>query len=66
MGGGGDAVGFIATPGSGNIQPRIDGADAAIEKYRHEASISSRSPAGAELPAEDNAINGYVLAHKER
>jgi simple sugar transport system substrate-binding protein len=28
---GGDAVGFIATPGTANIQPRIDGAKAAIK-----------------------------------
>ena len=40
MASGGDAVGFIATPGQSNIQPRIDGAKSAIKAAR--ASISPR------------------------
>ncbi len=39
----GDAVGFIATPGTANIQPRIDGAKAAL-KAPARTSTSPRSP----------------------
>jgi simple sugar transport system substrate-binding protein len=63
MGGGGDAVGFIATPGAGNIQPRIDGAKAAIQKSGKNIKLAEIT-SGAELPAENTAINGYVLSHK--
>jgi simple sugar transport system substrate-binding protein len=63
MGGGGDAVGFIATPGAGNIQPRIDGAKAAIQKSGKPINLKEIT-SGAELPAENTAINGYVLSHK--
>ena len=64
MGGGGDAVGFIATPGAGNIQPRIDGANAAIKKSGKNINLKQIT-SGAELPAENTAINGYVLSHKD-
>ena len=63
MGGGGDAVGFIATPGAGNIQPRIDGAKSAIQKSGKNIKLAEIT-SGAELPAENTAINGYVLSHK--
>jgi simple sugar transport system substrate-binding protein len=63
MGGGGDAVGFIATPGAGNIQPRIDGAKSAIQKSGKSIKLAEIT-SGAELPAENTAINGYVLSHK--
>lgn len=63
MGGGGDAVGFIATPGAGNIQPRIDGAVAAIKASGKNITLKSIT-SGATLPQENTTINGYVLSHK--
>jgi simple sugar transport system substrate-binding protein len=60
---GGDAVGFIATPGTANIQPRIDGAKAAIKASGKNISFTSVA-SGAELPQENTTINSYVLAHK--
>jgi len=64
MGGGGDAVGFIATPGAGNIQPRIDGANAAIKKSGKNINLKQIT-SGAALPDEVTAVNSYVLAHKD-
>src|SRR6266516_3825386 len=63
MSGGGDAVGFIATPGASNIQPRIDGAKAAIKSSGKNINFTSVA-SGAELPQENTTINSYVLAHK--
>ena len=60
---GGDAVGFIATPGAANIQPRIDGAKQAIEASGKNISFKSVT-SGASLSQENSAINSYVLAHK--
>jgi simple sugar transport system substrate-binding protein len=60
---GGDAVGFIATPGTANIQPRIDGAKAAIKSSGKNINFTSVA-SGAELPQENTTINAYVLAHK--
>ena len=60
---GGDAVGFIATPGTANIQPRIDGAKAAIKASGKNINFTSVA-SGAELPQENTTINAYVLAHK--
>jgi simple sugar transport system substrate-binding protein len=59
---GGDAVGFIATPGALNIQPRIDGAKDAIKasgKPINFASVAS----GAELPKELSTIDAYAQGH---
>ncbi|WP_433472477.1 sugar ABC transporter substrate-binding protein [Spirillospora sp. CA-142024] len=59
---GGDAVGFIATPGSLNIQPRIDGAKDAIKasgKSINFADVAS----GAELPKELSTIDAYAQGH---
>lgn len=64
MGGGGDAVGFIATPGAGNIQPRIDGANAAIKQSGKSINLKQIT-SGAALPDEVTAVNSYVLAHKD-
>ncbi|HCI80554.1 MAG TPA: sugar ABC transporter substrate-binding protein, partial [Ktedonobacter sp.] len=36
----GDVVGFIATPGSLNIQPRIDGAVAAFKQYAPNVKVT--------------------------
>jgi len=63
MSGGGNAVGFIATPGASNIQPRIDGAKAAIKSSGKSFNFTSVT-SGAALPDENTAINAYVLAHK--
>jgi simple sugar transport system substrate-binding protein len=60
---GGDAVGFIATPGTANIQPRIDGAKAALKASGKNINFTSVA-SGAELPQENTTINSYVLAHK--
>jgi simple sugar transport system substrate-binding protein len=63
MPGGGDAVGFIATPGTANIQPRIDGATQAIKASGKNISFKSVT-SGAALSQENTTINSYVLAHK--
>ena len=60
---GGDAVGFIATPGSLNIQPRIDGASEAIKSSGKPINFTSVA-SGAELPKELSTIDAYVQGHK--
>jgi simple sugar transport system substrate-binding protein len=60
---GGNAVGFIATPGSANIQPRIDGAKQALKASGKNISFTSVA-SGASLSQENTTINSYVLAHK--
>jgi simple sugar transport system substrate-binding protein len=60
---GGDAVGFIATPGSLNIQPRIDGASEAIKASGKPINFTSVA-SGAELPKELSTIDAYVQGHK--
>ncbi len=60
---GGEAVGFIATPGTANIQPRIDGAKQALGASGKNIKFTSVA-SGAELPQENTTINAYVLAHK--
>src|SRR5215469_1491373 len=60
---GGDAVGFIATPGTANIQPRIDGAKQAIAASGKSIKFTSVA-SGAALSQENTTINSYVLAHK--
>src|SRR6266536_3198907 len=63
MANGGNAVGFIATPGASNIQPRIDGAKSAIKASGKGINFTSVT-SGAELPQENTTINAYILAHK--
>jgi simple sugar transport system substrate-binding protein len=60
---GGAAVGFIATPGAGNIQPRINGAKAAIAASGKHITLAEQT-SGAQLPQEVTAIDAYVLGHK--
>ena len=60
---GGDAVGFIATPGTANIQPRIDGAKQAIGASGKNIKFTAVA-SGATLSQENTTINSYVLAHK--
>jgi simple sugar transport system substrate-binding protein len=59
---GGDAVGFIATPGTLNIQPRIDGATDAIKASKKPINFQSVA-SGAELPKELTTIDAYVQGH---
>jgi len=57
----GDVALFIATPGSLNIQPRIDGAQATLKSH---PSIKTHVVAtGAALPQELSTINSYATAH---
>jgi simple sugar transport system substrate-binding protein len=58
--GGGDIVIFIATPGTGNIQPRYDGAASVLDSsYKlHEVAT------GAATAGELNAEKAYLLANK--
>ena len=57
----GDVVLFIATPGSLNIQPRIDGAMAELKKH---PSIKTHVVAsGAALPQELSTVNAYAVGH---
>jgi simple sugar transport system substrate-binding protein len=59
----GDVVLFIATPGSSNIQPRIDGAQSVLKKV---SGIKTHViTTGAELPAELSVINAYAQSHPE-
>jgi len=60
---GGDVVGFIATPGQLNIQPRIDGALAAIKQSGK--PINAKAVAtDTDLSKELTAIDSYYLGHK--
>jgi simple sugar transport system substrate-binding protein len=57
----GDVALFIATPGSLNIQPRIDGAKATLKSH---SSITAHTIAtGAALPQELSTIESYMQAH---
>src|SRR6202000_1380796 len=60
--GGGDIAIFIATPGSGIIQPRYDGA-AAVLKAKGGYNIHEVAT-GALTGAEQPAIKAYLLGHK--
>lgn len=59
----GDVVGFIATPGSLNIQPRIDGATAAFKQYAPNVKVTPIAT-GAQTNDELNAIDAYYQGHK--
>jgi simple sugar transport system substrate-binding protein len=60
----GDVALFIATPGSLNIQPRIDGAIDTIKKSGGGVSYHTVA-SGAALPKELSTIDAYWLGHKE-
>jgi simple sugar transport system substrate-binding protein len=56
-----EVVIFIATPGTGNIQPRFDGAASILKPAGYKVSeIATGAATSAELPAE----KAYLLAHK--
>jgi simple sugar transport system substrate-binding protein len=60
----GDVALFIATPGSANIQPRIDGALDTIKKQGR--GITPHTVAtGAAVPAELSTIDSYVSGHPD-
>jgi simple sugar transport system substrate-binding protein len=59
----GDIALFIATPGSANIQPRIDGARSVLKQH---SSIKPHVIAtGAAVPAELSTIDSYATGHPE-
>ena len=59
--GGGDIVIFIATPGTGNIQPRYDGAASVLKpKGFTIAEVATGATTAQEQPAE----KAYLLGHK--
>jgi simple sugar transport system substrate-binding protein len=60
----GDVALFIATPGSLNIQPRIDGAIDAIKKSGKPITHNTIAT-GAALPKELSTIDAYWLGHKD-
>ena len=57
---GGKVVIFIATPGSGNIQPRVDGARAVIGSKLGVDVVAT----GAAIAQEAATIESYYLGHK--
>ncbi|HLZ81403.1 MAG TPA: sugar ABC transporter substrate-binding protein [Ktedonobacteraceae bacterium] len=59
----GDIAGFIATPGQLNIQPRIDGAKAAIQASGKPINFTEIAT-GAQLPDELSHIEAYYLGHQ--
>jgi simple sugar transport system substrate-binding protein len=62
--GSGDVALFIATPGSLNIQPRIDGAIDTIKKAGGKITHHTIAT-GAALPKELSTIDAYWIGHKE-
>ena len=62
--GSGDVALFIATPGQLNIQPRIDGAIAAIKKFGKGKIKTTAIATGPHLPDEIAKIDAYYLGHK--
>jgi simple sugar transport system substrate-binding protein len=59
----GDVALFIATPGSANIQPRIDGARQVLKSH---SSIKPHVVAtGAAVPAELSTIDSYATGHPD-
>jgi simple sugar transport system substrate-binding protein len=62
--GSGDVALFIATPGSANLQPRIEGAVKAI-KASGKPITTHEVATGAAEPGELSAIEAYWLGHKE-
>ena len=61
--GSGEVALFIATPGSANLQPRIEGAEKAIKDSGKPITVHSVAT-GAAVPAELSAIEAYYTGHK--
>ena len=62
--GAGDVALFIATPGSANLQPRIEGAEKAIKASGKPINIHTVAT-GAAVPGELSTIEAYWTGHKE-
>jgi len=62
--GSGDVAIFIATPGSANLQPRIEGAVAAVKASGKPITIHEVAT-GAAVPGELSTIDSYWVGHKE-
>lgn len=62
--GSGEVALFIATPGQLNIQPRIDGAQAAIKERSGGKIKASAIATGSQLNEELAKIDAYYLGHK--
>jgi len=60
--GGGDIAIFIATPGTGNIQPRYDGAVSMLDSSYTVHEVAT----GAATSVELNAEKAYLLANKSK
>ena len=60
----GEVALFIATPGQLNIQPRIDGAQAAIKQLSKGKIKATAIATGADLNGELAKIDAYYLGHK--
>jgi simple sugar transport system substrate-binding protein len=60
----GEVALFIATPGQLNIQPRIDGAHAAIKELGKGNIKATAIATGADLNGELAKIDAYYLGHK--
>jgi simple sugar transport system substrate-binding protein len=58
----GDVALFIATPGSANLQPRIEGAEAAIKASGAPITIHTVAT-GAAVPGELSTIEAYWVGH---
>src|SRR5580704_11255759 len=58
--GGGEIVIFIATAGTGNIQPRYDGAVSVLGSSYHVSEVATSTVDGTELSTEKS----YLLGHK--
>ncbi len=61
--GSGDVALFIATPGSANLQPRIEGAQAAIKASGKPITVHTVAT-GAAVPGELSTIDAYWVGHK--
>ncbi len=61
--GSGDVALFIATPGSANLQPRIEGAEKAIKASGAPITIHTVAT-GAAVPSEESTINAYWVGHE--
>jgi simple sugar transport system substrate-binding protein len=61
--GSGDVALFIATPGSANLQPRIEGAEAAVKASGKPITLHAVAT-GAAVPGELSTIDAYWVGHK--
>lgn len=61
--GSGEVAGFIATPGQLNIQPRLDGAKAAIEESGKDITLHETAT-GATINEEFSRVESFYLGHQ--